>query len=43
MNQNIEGGLEPSKSLIALDLLHNIFFDIIAEEKGYTKGDFEKQ
>lgn len=32
--------INPSESLMALDLVHNIFFDIIAEDKGYTKGDF---
>lgn len=32
--------INPSESLMALDLFNNIIFDIISENKGYSKGNF---
>lgn len=32
--------INPNESLMALDLFHNILFDIISKDKGYTLGDF---
>jgi hypothetical protein len=32
--------INPSLSLMHLDLLHNIIFDVIAKDKGYSEGDF---
>ncbi|MBK5240327.1 reverse transcriptase domain-containing protein [Clostridium sp.] len=32
--------INPNESLMALDLFHNILFDIISKDKEYTTGDF---